>query len=296
MPPRKSAQVGLEMPVQPIIPAPEQSGHVSEEVQKSLARWTDEQEIALLKGIVRWKPVGLSLEHELTDNADHVDEAGMHKHFRVIAIHNFMVGQGVVNSDDQHTTIAGLWTKLGSLYNLPVLDEREDSILHGSSDENGSPGELYCPYDLPEQEYGAMKFDKRINLAGSKSPASFNSRRESTIADTDEPGSSPAPGRRGGRATRRGGRLSKLQQEGAGSSSRRTSKAASATEDEIMEDVGDGGGEDEQGSDEADEDDDDDGEAEESSKARNSTKGRGGGSNRRGFRGRGGTRTRGRRK
>ena len=30
-------------------------------IQSSLARWTDEQEIALLKGIVRWKPVGSSI-------------------------------------------------------------------------------------------------------------------------------------------------------------------------------------------------------------------------------------------
>lgn len=212
----------------------------------------------------------------------------MHKHFRIIAIHNYMIGQGVINSDDEHTTIPGLWTKLGSLYNLPMLDEREDSILHSSSDENGSPGELYCPYDLPESDYDGMKIDKRVNPDGSKSPALLHSRRESTIPDTDEPGSSPASGRRRGRAIRRGGRISKLQQEAGGS--RRTSKAASTTEDEPMEDAEQEEGENEEDSDEADED-----EAEESSKTRSSARGRGTVKGREG-RGRGATRSRGRRK
>lgn len=212
----------------------------------------------------------------------------MHKHFRIIAIHNYMIGQGVISSGDEHTTIPGLWTKLGSLYNLPILDEREDSFMQSSSDENGSPGELYCPYELPDQEYGAMKFDKRINLDGSKSPALLSSRRESTIADTDEPRSSPAPGRRTGRATRRGGRISKLQQEVGGS--RRTSKAASATEDEPMQDAGEDGGGDDDDSDEADEE-----EAEESPRPRGSARGRGNGKGR-GGRGRGSTRSRGRRR
>ena len=207
----------------------------------------------------------------------------------MIAIHNFMVAQGVVSSEDEHTTIPGIWTKLESLYNLPILDEREDSILHNSSDENGSPGESYCPYELPDTEYGALKFDKRINLDGSKSPALLNSRRESTITNTDEPASSPAPGRRGGRATRRGGRVSKLQQEVG--SSRRSSKAASAIDgDEPMGDAADEEM-DEEGGDEADED----GEVEHSPKPRSSARVRGG-LRTKGGRRRAGTRARGRKK
>jgi MRG-binding protein len=216
------------------------------------------------------------------------DVPGLHKHFRMIAIHNYMTGQGVVNADDEHTTIPGLWTKLGSLYNLPVLDEREDAVLQSSSEENGSPGESYHPYDLPENEYGAMKFETRLNPNGSESPALLASRRESTIADTDEAGSSPAPGRRGGRATRRGRRVTKLQQEAG--SSRRTSKAASTTEDEPMEDAGPEEAQDEEGSDAANGN-----EADELPKARTSVRGRGTPKGR-GGRGRGSTRSRGRRK
>ena len=121
-----------------------------------------------------------------------------------------------------------------------------------------------------------------------KSPALLESRTESTVADTDEAASSPAPRRRGGRATRRAGRFSKLQQEVG--RSRRTSKAASATEDDRMDDAEQDDGEDEDGSDAVDEN-----EADGPPKARASTRGRGTMKGR-GGRGRGSARSRGRRK
>jgi MRG-binding protein len=164
MPPRKSAQVDIETSVQSVASAPDRSENVSEEVQRSLSQWTDEQEIALLKAIVRWKPVGSSCTATKSEVKLTFVIPGKHKHFRMIAIHNYMISQGVVNSGDQHTAISGLWTKLESLYNLPILDEREDSSLNSSSDENGSPGKLYHPYDLPDRDLSAMKLDRRLTL------------------------------------------------------------------------------------------------------------------------------------
>jgi MRG-binding protein len=164
----------------------------------------------------------------------------MHKHFRMLAIHDYMTSQGVINPNDEHTKIPGIWEKLASLYNLPILDEREDSIMNDLPDENGELVETYCPFSLPEDEYGAKMFARRLDPDGSRSPDEEPSRRESTVADTDEPGSSPAPGRRSGRNARtpaRGPRVSKLQHEI--DSSRRTSKATSVNEDETMEDLPD---------------------------------------------------------
>jgi MRG-binding protein len=48
----------------------------------------------------------------------------MHKHFRMVAISEFMKSQGYAPSDAEHTRIPGIWKKLGNLYNLPALDER----------------------------------------------------------------------------------------------------------------------------------------------------------------------------
>jgi MRG-binding protein len=183
----------------------------------------------------------------------------MHKHFRMLAIHDYMTSQGVINPTDEHTKIPGIWEKLGSLYKLPVLDDREDSTMNDLPDENGEVFELYSPFSLPEDEYGAKMFARRLDPNGSKSPDEGPSRRESTVAGTDEPGSSPAPGRRSGRNARtpaRGARVSKLQHEV--DSSRRTSKATSVNEDETMEDLAedaDGGESDEDGEESGEEDD-----------------------------------------
>jgi MRG-binding protein len=187
-------------------------------------QWTNEQEITLLKAVVKWKPVG------------------MHKHFRMLAIHDYMISQGVVNPADEHTRIPGIWQKLGTLYDLPTLDEREDSIMNDGIDENGAVVEYYRPFDLPDSQFEDQK-DQKFQHArdpdGSESPELQMSRRESTIADTDEPRSSPAPGKgwaRGWRASARKGRTSRLQNEI--ESSRRTSKATSiADDDETMEDA-----------------------------------------------------------
>lgn len=48
----------------------------------------------------------------------------MHKHFRMIAISEFMKSQGYAPSHSDHTRIPGIWKKLSTLYNLPALDER----------------------------------------------------------------------------------------------------------------------------------------------------------------------------
>ena len=39
-----------------------------------------------------------------------------------------MKSQGYAPADEEHTRIPGIWKKLGSLYNLPALDERVQSV------------------------------------------------------------------------------------------------------------------------------------------------------------------------
>ncbi|KAJ5744714.1 hypothetical protein N7533_009584 [Penicillium manginii] len=182
--------------------------------------WTDEQETALLKAIIKWKPVGV------------------HKHFRMLAISEYLRSQGYAPYSADHMRIPGIWKKLGSLYNLEALDEREDSVITDANEDDEEPSEMYCPFELPYDEYGDMMFEKRLALEGSSSPITSphpESRRGSTVADTDEPRSSPAPsrGRKSDHGTRQGGRATRstrLQIEiGTGSQGKAS--------DEDMEDV-----------------------------------------------------------
>ena len=165
----------------------------------------------------------------------------MHKHFRMVNIRDYMLSQGVINLSDKHTSTAGLWRKLESLYDLTRLDEREDSVVADGMDDDGKSLSYWRDFELPRDDFEAMMWDRRLAPDGTSSPE--YSRRESTVADTDEPRSSPISSRgggRGGRASaRKSGRLSRLQNElETEKSSRRTSKAESTVdEDQHMEDV-----------------------------------------------------------
>ncbi|KAJ5752892.1 hypothetical protein N7520_009809 [Penicillium odoratum] len=158
--------------------------------------WTDEQETALLKAIIKWKPV------------------------------EFLHSQGYGPTTAEHLSIPGIWKKLGTLYNLEALNERvskpspnlgisllielfnqEDSVITDMNEDEDGVSERYCPFELPYDEYGDLMFERRLATEGSSSPVMSrhaDSRRGSTVADTDEPRSSPAPSR--GRKSTRGTR------------------------------------------------------------------------------------------
>lgn len=56
------------------------------------------------------------------------------------------------------------------------------------SEDVESAKELYCPFELPDEEYGDMMFERRLNPDGSPTPSENGrdtSRRPSTGVDTD---------------------------------------------------------------------------------------------------------------
>ena len=244
--------------------APEKAAIKVDDVpDSSLDRWTDDQESALLRACVHWKPVG------------------MHKHFRMIAIRGQLLSEGLINETDEHTSVAGIWKKLGSLYDLAGLDEREDSRV--TDDADNDMQNYWRDFELPRDDFEALMWDRRLAPDGTSSPEM--SRRESTVPDTDEPRSSPVPGKGSTRrraGARKSGRLSRLQNEVETES--RSKSASLADEDHPMEDVGEDDGDEESDDEDESEEEEDENDEDEKKTAKKSTRG---GRRGRGRRGRG---------
>lgn len=49
---------------------------------------------------------------------------GMHKHFRMIAISQYLQSHSHDLPENSHTSTARIWDKLRTLYNIEALDER----------------------------------------------------------------------------------------------------------------------------------------------------------------------------
>ena len=72
---------------------------------------------------------------------------GVHKHFRIIALSQYLQSHGYTPLEYEHTRIPRIWKKLESLYNLEALDDRVSSlsmylVIHTNS---AATGECFQP-------------------------------------------------------------------------------------------------------------------------------------------------------
>ncbi|KAG0220600.1 chromatin modification-related protein EAF7-domain-containing protein [Mortierella sp. GBAus27b] len=163
---------------------------LDEEMKTADNKWDETMEMALFNAIIKYKPVG------------------MHKHFRMINLHRHF---------NKHSstpcTIAELWEKLGTMYNLQTLDEREDSSMMveeeeeeaGSDDEQDISFKNSEEFVLPFNEFDHLVSDgadpsrnpspspvrtTKANREGSMTPSVADSSRASS-PDDDEGSTAP---------------------------------------------------------------------------------------------------------
>ncbi|KAK5676359.1 hypothetical protein LTS10_011171 [Elasticomyces elasticus] len=212
MPPRKKAKTSLTASPTPVSnpQTPAEADDASPASDCEL--WTDEEELGLFKGLMTWKPTGI------------------HKHFRLLALHHFLLSNHYIHPRNEHTKPAGIWRKLNTLYDLEALDEREDarqlsdlSLEDEDEDKGDGESDAYSEaenkihrqdFELPEHEgggegYGEMMWRQRfaIGPTGSESPPALpelNTIHEMPVRFTPsfsvEPSEAPTPSGRAGRA------------------------------------------------------------------------------------------------
>lgn len=108
------------------------------------------------------------------DATEASDGLGLHKHFRMISIHNDMRSHGFASEDAPHTRIPGIWKKLHQLYDLETLDSRENEFAFSDEPDPLDPEDAanMPDFELPEDEFGELMWHKRFHSEGSSTASS----------------------------------------------------------------------------------------------------------------------------
>ena len=174
----------------------------------------------------------------------------MHKHFRMISLSEHLRNHGHDPLVAPHTSVEGIWKKLGTLYNMSVIDDRENDFEYDERLKDRW-NEFSLTGEFSEQTF---KRGMRSSSEGGSSPSPSRSpslqatrtrrrgdtitakTRASTVEDTDEASqarsSPPAKSPRAGRGANRS-----MGRAADSSRSRQPSKDTAADEETGGEEV-----------------------------------------------------------
>lgn len=185
------------------------------------------------------------------------DVTGLHKHFRMISIHNDMTSHGFATERVPHTRIPGIWKKLDQLYDLETLDAREDEFALNAAAEREADGSP--EFELPEDEFGELMWQSRFRHPGSSEassppmmpmedekalyvpgmgllndlPDGVHSHREESVAESTPP---PKKSTRASRSSQKSGKGAKAGATAKNSKAQSTVSDSEEEEDEENED------------------------------------------------------------
>ena len=219
-------------------------------------------------------------------------ELGIHKHFHLMALHQYLLDGGYIQPRNEHTKPPGIWRKLETLYNLEALDEREDArqldkidipVDFRATDADGDEemessgdddADVYSnaankidneDFELPDSSFGQEKWERRLEGGKPRRGSSpmllteLNLASEPPVRFTPsfsiEPSEAATPASKRGRATK--GLLGARGRAGAQGAASGTRRSRRQTESVVDED----------GEQEEEAEDDDESEEEESDEA-----------------------------
>ena len=101
--------------------------------------------------------------------------SGVHKHFRMIALSEHLRNHGYDPRVHAHTRIPGIWAKLRTLYNMDIIDERENSFEYEEDVKD-----KYLEFKLPDEDFEEETFmrgkrgDTEVDSSPGSSPPRLN--------------------------------------------------------------------------------------------------------------------------
>jgi MRG-binding protein len=233
------------------------------------------------------EPKLFQVRHSLTHS-----HQGIHKHFRMVQIRQYLLDNRYINPRAAHTSSRGLWEKLNSLYDLEALDQREDarqlsdisdSASNSEEEDEEDEDDVYSladnkihkqPFSLPEDDFiedlaWKRRFpSEKARRDGSESPAALpevNMDREAPVGfvrslraemPSEDPESPEPEEEKRPRGRPKGSTSAKAGAQAPAADRRRSTRQVVEPSDEEDEDEESGDNEDEEDDDEDDDDDD----------------------------------------